>query len=86
MPLAEANGKEDIEFEKDFSPISFGVGGLLHDPLGVTAQRKNPVSLLRRLSGFFISSLRIQTAFDAQLEIKTPAVNATGFFLCRQEV
>ena len=29
-------------------------GGLFHDPLWGTAQRKSPVSLLRRLPGFFI--------------------------------
>ena len=31
------------------------LGGLFHDPLWGTAQRKSPVSLLRRLPEFFIS-------------------------------
>ena len=33
-------------------------------------------------SGFFISSLRIQTAFDASFKIKNPDAFASGFFLC----
>jgi len=76
-----------LSAKRAFQPVTARIKeDYLHDPQGVLNKEKalsaSFVGFLRRLSGFFISSLRIQTAFDAQLEIKNPAANATGIFLC----
>ena len=49
------------------------------DPLGITAQRKSPATL-RVAWGFLFLHFRIQTAFNAQFEIKNPGALRQGFF------
>ena len=49
------------------------------DPLGITAQRKSP-STLRVAWVFLFLHFRIQTAFNAQFEIKNPGALRQGFF------
>jgi hypothetical protein len=59
---------------------------LSRDPLGVTAQRKSPAAAFGVWRVFLFLHSRIQTAFDAQLEIKNPGTDVPGLLLRRQEV
>ena len=56
-------------------------GGLFYDPLWITAQRKNPGILLRRLPGLFYFFTHV---FKLRLMLrskqKTPALSHQGFF------